>query len=60
MYITEIKQDIDNELYIELPEELISELGWDLETELEWIIEEGRVILKKKEEQKEVQNGRSL
>ena len=54
MYITEIKQDIDNELYIELPEELISELGWDLETELEWIIEEGRVILKKKEEQKEV------
>jgi bifunctional DNA-binding transcriptional regulator/antitoxin component of YhaV-PrlF toxin-antitoxin module len=54
MYITEVKQDIDNEFYIELPEELVSELGWNLETELEWIIEEGRVILKKKEEQKEV------
>ena len=54
MYITEIKQDIDNEHYIELPEELVNELGWNLETELEWIIEEGKVYLKKKEEQKEV------
>ena len=54
MYITEIKQDIDNELYIELPEELINELGWNLETELEWIIEEGKVILKKKEKKEEV------
>ena len=54
MYISEIKQDIDNEMYIELPEELINELGWNLETELEWIIEEGKVYLKKKEEQKEV------
>jgi hypothetical protein len=54
MHITEVKQDIDNELYIEIPEELINELGWTLETELECIIEEGRVILKKKEEQKEV------
>ncbi len=35
MYIREIKQDIDNELYIELPEELINELGWNLETKLE-------------------------
>lgn len=52
--IVEVKQDIDNELYIELPEELINELGWNLETELEWIIDEGRLILKKKEEQKEV------
>jgi bifunctional DNA-binding transcriptional regulator/antitoxin component of YhaV-PrlF toxin-antitoxin module len=54
MHIVEIKQDIDNELYIEIPEELINELGWTTETELEWIIEEGKVILKKKEEQKEV------
>ena len=53
-HIVEVKQDIDNELYIELPEELINELDWNIETELEWIIEEGRVILKKKEEQKEV------
>lgn len=53
-HIVEVKQDIDNELYIELPEELINQLGWNLETELEWIIEENRVILKKKEEQKEV------
>ena len=51
MYITEVKQDIDNELYIELPEELINQLGWNLETELEWIIEEDRIYLKKKEEQ---------
>ncbi len=54
MYISEVKQDIDNEMYIELPEKLINELGWNLETELEWIIEEGKVYLKKKEEQKEV------
>lgn len=54
MYITEIKQDIDNEMYIELPEELINELGWNLETKLEWIIEEGKVILKKKEKKEEV------
>ena len=54
MYISVVKQDIDDELYIELPEELINELGWNLETELEWIIEEGKVYLKKKEEQKEV------
>ena len=53
MHIVEVKQDIDDELYIEIPEELINELGWNLETELEWVIEDGRVILKKKEEQKE-------
>ena len=52
-HIVEVKQDIDDELYIEIPEELINELGWNLETELEWVIENGRVILKKKEEQKE-------
>ena len=52
-YIVEVKQDIDNELYIEIPEELINELGWTVETELEWVIDNGRVILKKKEEQKE-------
>jgi hypothetical protein len=51
MYISEVKQDIDNELYIELPEQLINELGWNLETELEWIIDEGRVILRKKEKE---------
>lgn len=49
--IVEVKQDIDNEQYIELPEELIDELGWNSETELEWIIEEGRVILRKKEKE---------
>ena len=52
--IVEVKQDIDNEHYIELPEELINELGWNQQTELEWIIDEGRIILKKKEEHKEV------
>jgi len=52
--IVEVKQDIDNELYIELPEELINELGWNLETELEWIVEKNKVTLRKKEEQKEV------
>jgi len=52
--IVEVKQDIDNELYIELPEELINELGWNLETELEWIVENNKVTLRKKEEQKEV------
>lgn len=51
MYIVEIKQDIDNEMYIEIPEELIDQLGWNNETELEWIIEDGRVILKKKEKE---------
>ena len=49
--IVEIKQDIDNEQYIELPEELINELGWNQETELEWVIDEGRVILRKKEKE---------
>lgn len=51
MHIVEIKQDIDNELYIEIPEELIEQLGWSVETELEWIMENGRVILKKKEQE---------
>lgn len=51
MHIVEIKQDIDNELYIEIPEELIEQLGWSVETELEWIMEDGRVILKKKEQE---------
>lgn len=51
MYITEIKQDIDNELFIELPEKLINELGWNLETELEWIVDNDKVILRKKQEQ---------
>jgi len=51
MHIVEIKQDIDNELYIEIPEELIEQLGWSVETELEWIMEDGKVILKKKEQE---------
>jgi hypothetical protein len=51
MYIVEIKQDIDNELYIEIPEQLIDQLGWTVDTELEWIIEQGKVILKKKEQE---------
>ena len=51
MYIVEVKQDIDNELYIEIPEELIEQLGWSVETELEWIMEDGKVILKKKEQE---------
>ena len=42
MYITEVKQDIDGEFFIELPEKLIDELGWNLETELEWVMEEDR------------------
>ena len=54
MHIVEIKQDIDDEMYIEIPEELINELGWNLETELEWVMEDGKVILKKKEEKEEV------
>ena len=52
-HIVEVKQDIDDELYIEIPEQLIKELGWNLETELEWIVENNKVILKKKEEHKE-------
>ncbi|MEY4334176.1 MAG: hypothetical protein RLZZ196_2919 [Bacteroidota bacterium] len=51
MHIVEVKQDIDNELYIEIPEELIEQLGWSVETELEWIMEDGKVILKKKEQE---------
>jgi len=51
VHIVEIKQDIDNELYIEIPEELIEQLGWSVETELEWIMEDGKVILKKKEQE---------
>ena len=54
MFIVEVKQDIDGEFFIELPEKLINKLGWDLETELEWVMEDDKVILKKKEEQKEV------
>lgn len=55
MHIVEIKQDIDNECYFEIPDEILNELGWNLETELEWIIENDKVILRKKEEeQKEV------
>ena len=53
-HISEVKQDIDSELYIEIPEELIGQLGWNLETELEWVIEENKVYLKKKEKEEEV------
>ena len=53
--IVEVKQDIDGELFIEIPEQMIDELGWTTETELEWILEDNKVYLKKKqEEQKEV------
>jgi antitoxin component of MazEF toxin-antitoxin module len=52
MHIVEIKQDIDNELYIEIPEQMVNELGWNRETELEWVIEDNKIILKEK--QKEV------
>jgi len=50
-YITEVKQDIDGELFIEIPEKLVEELGWDVYTDLEWVVEEGKIYLRKKEEE---------
>lgn len=51
MNIVEVKQDIDGELFIELPEHLVEQLGWDVYTDLEWVVEEGKIYLKKKEEE---------
>ena len=51
MNIVEVKQDIDGELYIEIPEHLIDELGWTVDTNLEWVVENGQIYLKKKEEE---------
>jgi hypothetical protein len=50
-YTVEVKQDYNGELYIDLPDQLIKELGWDEYTDLEWVVEEGKVYLKKKEEE---------
>jgi len=52
MNILEVKQDIDGEFYIELPENIIDELGWTVYTDLEWIVQGKTIILKKKEEEK--------
>jgi len=49
--IVEIKQDIDGELFIEIPEQLVEELRWDVHTNLEWVVENGKIYLKKKEEE---------
>ena len=50
MYIVEIKKDIDDELYFEVPAELLNKLGWTLETELEYdLTDKKQIIIKKKE-----------
>lgn len=53
MKIVEVKQDIDGELYIEIPEEILDELKWNIDDELEWVYNDnGTITLKKKEEEK--------
>lgn len=50
--IIEIKQDIDGEFYIEIPENIIDELKWTVNDELEWIDNgDGTLTLKKKEQE---------
>ena len=43
-----VKQDDDGELYIELPPELLDQLGWSIGDDLVWIVEDGKILLRKR------------
>jgi hypothetical protein len=47
-FSTIVKQDDDGELYIELPQELLDQLGWSIGDDLVWIVEDGKILLRKR------------
>jgi hypothetical protein len=47
-FSTLVKQDDDGELYIELPPEVMDQYGWSIGDDLEWIVEDGKILLRKR------------
>ncbi len=37
IYQTEVKERVDGELYIDIPQEILTHLKWDESTPLEWV-----------------------
>lgn len=48
-----IYDELGDEYMMTIPMELLQELNWDMYTELEWIVEDGKVILRRKLEHTE-------
>jgi hypothetical protein len=44
-----VKENEDDELYIELSDELMESMGWDIDTELVWTVyDDGKIGLRKR------------
>lgn len=51
MYSSVVKEDVNGELYIDLPPEMIEALGWDENTVLEWrVFSDGTIALGKSDD----------
>ena len=49
-YTILVQQDLDGELYIELPPELLEQLKWTENTNLVWVIEDDKILLRKSDD----------